>query len=112
MNQASDPFKRPGTPVKLSAAREEAAMPYDPDAASSPGAPGVEQVRQRHERSLMATEGVTGVGIGRTPTGDDAILVYLRHAATRKALPSTLEGYPVIVEVTGDIDAYGGKRAP
>ena len=82
---------------------EDAAMPYSPESEESSA---VEQVKQRHERELMAIEGVEGVGIGNDSIGNDAIIVYLRteHAKTR--VPSSIDGYPVQTIVTGIIDAY------
>ena len=108
----SEPLKTFNQPGGAGPGGEEATMPYAPDAAPSPGESSLEQARRRNERSLMAIDGVTGVGLGRTPTGDDAIVVYLRHAAARKRLPATVEGYPVVVEVTGEIDAYGRRADP
>lgn len=103
----SDPRHAPRPP---GSEREEAAMPpYTAPDAAAPGGSPVEEARRRHERSLMAIDGVTGVAVGRTPTGDDAIVVYLRHRAAGQAVPATLDGHPVIVRVTGEIDAYGGQ---
>lgn len=83
---------------------EDAAMPYSPDdvdVASS----GVQQVKQRHERELMAIDGVEGVGIGRDSIGNDAIIVYLRTQDVTSRVPRSLDGYPVETIVTGIIDA-------
>ena len=54
----------------------------------------------------MAIEGVRGVAVGRTPIGDDALVVYVLDESARSRVPSELEGYPVEVSVTGEIDAY------
>ncbi len=37
----------------------------------------VEEVKRRHEASLMKIRGVVGVGIGRYPDGRDCIRVYV-----------------------------------
>ncbi len=66
----------------------------------------IEVVRQRNEQALLAIEGVTGVGVGRTPIGDDAILLFLRDASVRTRIPTQVEGYPVEAIVTGEIDAF------
>ena len=66
----------------------------------------IERVQSRHERSLMAIEGVRGVGVGRTAIGDEALVVYVVDESARGRVPSELEGYPVEVSVTGEIDAY------
>ena len=54
---------------------EDAAMPYSPESEESSA---VEQVRQSHEKELMAIKGVEGVGIGNDSIGNDAIIVYVR----------------------------------
>jgi len=53
----------------------------------------------------MSIDGVEGVGIGKNPIGDDAILVYLRDDGARKRVPASIEGYPVETIITGVIDA-------
>lgn len=67
--------------------------------------PRIEDVKRRHARDLMALSGVLAVGIGRTSDGKDAIMVSVRRddpgAASR--VPSTLEGHPVVVQLTGEI---------
>lgn len=76
--------------------------------ASSVGA-GIRGARDRNERRLLATPGVVGVAIGRTPLGDDAIVVYLRDASYEQAVPREVEGYPVQTIVTGEIEALGAS---
>jgi len=99
-------FMSPGAPENNM--QEEAAMPYEPDRASEDtGQSQVETVRARHERMLMAIDGVMGIGVGRTPIGDDAIVLYLRDALVKQHVPTQIEGYPVETTVTGKIDAYG-----
>jgi len=89
--------------------QEEAAMPYEPDQASGyAGQSRVEIVRARNERTLLAIDGVVGAGVGRTPIGDDAIVLYLRDASVKQRVPAQVEGYPVETTVTGEIDAYSG----
>lgn len=90
---------------------EEAAMPYEPAQASGgAGQSQVEHVRARHERALMAIDGVVGVGIGRTRIGDYAIVLYLRDVSVKQRVPIQIEGYPVETTVTGEIDAYGSTK--
>jgi hypothetical protein len=92
--------------------QEEAAMPYDPGQASGgTGQSLVGSVLARHERALMAIDGVVGVGIGRTRIGDDAIVLYLRDASVQQRVPTQVEGYPVETTVTGEIDAYRSTKS-
>jgi hypothetical protein len=84
-------------------------VPYNPGPASGAAGPAaLEQARARHEPTLLAIDGVRGVGLGRTPTGDDALVVYLRDASVKQRIPPQVDGYPVETVVTGEIDAYGG----
>lgn len=82
--------------------REEVAMPYNPDGDL---AAGIEGVLRQHQRALLATPGVTGVAVGKSPTGDPAIVVYLLNRNYHDAVPETLGGHPVVVQVTGPIEA-------
>ena len=68
---------------------------------------GIREVKARHEQSLLATPGVVSVGIGLAPDGEQAIIVGIAEddAALRETLPTTLEGYPVVVQHTGTIEA-------
>lgn len=87
---------------------EEAAMPLTPERAGGYVGPSqIEIVRERHERELMAIDGVVGVVVGRTPIGDDAIIIYLREASVKQRVPTQVGGYPIETIVTGEIDAYG-----
>jgi hypothetical protein len=67
----------------------------------------VEQVLAKHEERLMAIPGVEGVGIGES-AGSPVIIVMVRRGATDMAqkLPSELGGYPVRVEVSGEVVAF------
>jgi len=81
--------------------QEQAAVPYNPDEDLS----GIEQVLRQQEGTLMARPGVTGVAIGRSPTGDPAIVIYLQDQRFRKGLPKWIDGHPVVTQVTGPIEA-------
>lgn len=81
-------------------------MPYDPDGDAAAGSSAIEGVWQRHEGKLLGIPGVTGVAVGRSPIGDDALVVYLRDASVKSRVPTQVEGYPVLTTVTGEIDAY------
>lgn len=82
---------------------EDGAVDYEPDDEPALGQ-GVEGVRNVHEASLLARPGVVGVGVGQTETGDEAVMIYLEHEADAAGLPETLDGAPVVWEVTGPIE--------
>ena len=67
------------------------------------------QVKERHEFEIMKIFGVTGVGIGENDRKPGlAIKVYVERMTPdlQKRLPAELEGYPVIVEATGEFQAF------
>jgi len=66
----------------------------------------IETVLAAHNDSLMAVPGVVGTAIGRCD-GVPCIRVFLAAAddVARRRIPAQLEGYPVRVEVTGEIRA-------
>lgn len=82
-------------------AQEQAAVQYNPDDDVS----GIEQVLRQHEAGLLARPGVTGVAIGKSPIGDPAIVIYLHDQISRSGLPKMIDGYPVVTQVTGPIEA-------
>ena len=81
--------------------REEAAMPYHPGTEPLPA----DKVKQKQRASLMAIEGVEGVGTGQDAIGNEAIVVYVRDREVARRIPPTVEGMKVVVEVTGPINA-------
>jgi hypothetical protein len=54
---------------------------------------------------LLRLPGVEGVGVTRGPTGDDAIVVYVRDPSVASSIAPEIGGLSTIVEVTGPIDA-------
>jgi len=83
---------------------EQAALPVgDPrDLERHP----TDAVVDAHRQRLLAVEGVVGVGHGRTPDGNDAVLVWVTDAGAADRLPRELDGHAVIVDVVP-----GGFRA-
>lgn len=66
--------------------------------------PSATQVKDKHTAELMAIKGVVGVGVGEL-NGNPCIKVLLENdsADLKAKVPKTLEGYPVVTEVTGTI---------
>jgi hypothetical protein len=71
-----------------------------------PRKPTIEHVKTRHEMKFMNIEGVQGVGIGEQE-GKPVIKVYVsrKTPALKEKVPTSLEGYPVHVETTGEFHA-------
>jgi hypothetical protein len=66
----------------------------------------IEQVHRENVDAWMALPGVIGTAIGRH--GDRPCILILAEADNeqiRLHVPSTVEGYPVIIQHTGDIRA-------
>ena len=68
----------------------------------------INQVLAAHADSLMALPGVVGTAIGLCD-GEKCIKVMVAdsNAAARSRIPATLEGYRVVVEVTGMLRPRG-----
>ena len=88
-----------------------AALSTPPGVAAGPNAGGIlmtiEQVFDRHHDRLMAVPGVTGLGIG-DKGGKQVILVMVEQLTPdlKARIPRALEGYPVVVEQSGEIVAF------
>jgi hypothetical protein len=69
------------------------------------GLVGIDEVLARHEGWIMTVPGVVGVGATERG-GQPAVSVMLSHVTPEsKALPEEIDGYPVVIEVTGEITA-------
>jgi hypothetical protein len=64
------------------------------------------QVQQDHTDAWMAIPGVVGTGIGQDK-GKPCILVFTASNTkqVREKIPSTVEGYPVVVRYIGEVRA-------
>ena len=67
-------------------------------------------VLRAHDKELLAISGVVGIYVavledGKTPCLK--VMLAQKSAETERAIPKTLEGYPVVVEVTGEIRPLG-----
>jgi hypothetical protein len=63
------------------------------------------KIMNAHVDELMAVPGVTAVAVGALDDGRPCILVYVvkKTADHNKLIPRELEGYRVVVEVSGEI---------
>ena len=80
---------------------ENAAVSY------TPGVEGGDEVGGG--AALLGIDGVEGFGRGKDERGRDVVVVYVRDQSVVSRLPSSVDGLPVVPEVVGRIDAYGGS---
>jgi hypothetical protein len=70
----------------------------------------INAVLRAHDRELLAINGVVGVYVGLLDDGKTPclkVMVVGKTAELERAIPKTLEGYPVIVEITGEVRPLG-----
>lgn len=79
---------------------EEAAITYDPD--SDPDL-GTNAAVDDAQKELLDLKGVKGTGRTVTPNGHEAIIVYVKNKKARARVPDNIRGYPIIVEIVGEI---------
>jgi hypothetical protein len=70
----------------------------------------IEEVLAEHAPRLLALQGVVGVYEGETDAGDPCLRVMVDAVTPdlRRAIPSTLEGYPVELHETGPLAPRDG----
>ncbi|MFI5263851.1 MAG: hypothetical protein ACHQM6_04995 [Candidatus Kapaibacterium sp.] len=66
----------------------------------------ISEVLQKYTAKWMEISGVTGTGEGRSG-GKPCIMVMIDHKseAIKKKIPKSVDGYKVVLEVTGKIKA-------
>jgi hypothetical protein len=69
------------------------------------------KIQERHTDRLMAQKGVIGTAVGVDDNGQAAVLMLVENEEAARTAPVTLDGMPVIVEVTGKIVAMAGNTA-
>jgi hypothetical protein len=80
------------------------------NAMAQPDSRDINAVLRDHDRELLALNGVVGVYVGLL---DDAktpclkVMVVAKTAELERAIPKTLEGFPVIIEVSGEVRPLG-----
>ena len=78
--------------------------------AQSPTPRDINDVLRAHDKQLLAIPGVVGVYVGALSDGKTPCLkVMLARESDdlKAAIPKTIEGYPVVTEVTGEIRPLG-----
>jgi len=65
----------------------------------------IEEVMNSHTEKIMTMKGVAGIYIGQLEDGKPCIVVMIKTESDelKNKIPKSLEGYPVKIEVTGEI---------
>jgi len=100
----SSGFLRPGV-VEAKITQETAVFDK-----AHPEIQAVMAVQDRHTAKLMAIPEVVGTATGLNEAGRPAILVFAKDKVEAGVIPESLEGIPVVVQVTGEIFAM--KASP
>jgi hypothetical protein len=72
----------------------------------------INAVLAAHDKELLAIPGVVGVYVGVLDDGRTPCLKVMlaeKNHETKRKIPQTLDGYPVITEVTGEIRALDDR---
>src|SRR5881392_1868860 len=70
----------------------------------------INDVLRAHDKELLAIPGVVGIYVGELDDGKTPclkVMLLRKSDETERAIPKTLEGYPVVMEVTGAIRPLG-----
>lgn len=99
--------------VSCSQESEQPVQPTDLDdgiqmGLAHPAVRGAVDVQERHTPDLMARDGVVGTAVTLTSDGRPAIMILLETEAARRNIPAELDGVPVVIRVTGPINAVKG----
>src|SRR2546430_15931824 len=73
---------------------------------SPPPKRDINAVLRDHDKELMAIPNVVGVYVGVLGDGKTPCLKVMtarKSVATERAIPRSIEGYPIVIEVTGQI---------
>lgn len=65
----------------------------------------VRAIKEQHTDEFMKNPEVTGIGVGKLPTGEFCIVLYVRRSESKHIgnLPDALEGAPVQVLAIGSV---------
>ena len=66
----------------------------------------INDVLRAHDQELLAVKGVVGVYVGMLEDGKTPclkVMVAAKSGEVEKAVPKSIEGFPVVIEITGEI---------
>ncbi len=66
----------------------------------------IEQVQEKYQNQWLALPGVVGVGIGELGKKPALVVMVVKKTPElEQKIPKMVEGYPVVIEETGEIRA-------
>lgn len=68
-----------------------------------------EQLLATEESRLLATPGVVSVGVTTGRPGEEALAVGVTDSGVAARLPREINGVPLVITVTGPVDAQGRR---
>ncbi|MGQ9611169.1 MAG: hypothetical protein ACUVWN_17860 [bacterium] len=70
----------------------------------------IEEVIEKYTDELMSISGVVGIGQGIKDNKPCVMVLIIKDTPElKKKIPKTLDGYPVVIEVVGEIRALSPK---
>lgn len=66
----------------------------------------INEVLRAHDKELLAIHGVVGLYVGVLDDGKTSCLKVMlaeKSAEAERAIPKSIEGFPVVIEVTGEV---------
>jgi hypothetical protein len=84
---------------------EDAAISYQPDDDEQAARDGIHVALAEAERQLTHRQGFEGIGIAKSPVGEDVIVVYVEDQQALSQLPAAVGGFAVVGEISGEIRA-------
>lgn len=74
--------------------------------------PSIKEVIQQHSSEILSIPGVVGIYEGETKAGNPCIKIMTEKESQEieDKIPKSLNGYPVIIEVTGKIKPMGSEK--
>lgn len=66
--------------------------------------PNLKKAHEKLTRKVMGRPGIAGTAVGERG-GKSCLLVYLKSRGAGKDVPRSVDGFPVVTEVSGDVRA-------
>ena len=75
----------------------------------NPGVQRAMEVQNRNTERFLEKHGVVGTGTGMDEEGNPAVIIFTERALGKSAIPTSLDGVPVVERVVGAVEPVGMK---